>query len=212
MTVVSCDPRIDDYIAARADFARPILAWVRQRHHAACPAVEEPTKWSMPAFSYAGRPLANIAAFKAHATFGVWYRHDLATGKEGEATGQYGRIGSMTGLPDAEAVEAQVRQVTVLIDSGAPPKRAAKAAKAAKAEAAVPDALAEALAHDDAAAATFDGLGAVSRDTGQVLHMRTDPAARFERFDQVLATVKRANVTRLGFVGDAPLADWGRPL
>ena len=55
-------------------------------------------------------------------------------------------------------------------------------------------------------------LGTVSRDTGQILHMRTDPAARYERFDAVLATVKRANVTKLGFIGDAPLADWSAPL
>jgi biopolymer transport protein ExbD len=53
-------------------------------------------------------------------------------------------------------------------------------------------------------------LAAVSRDAAQVLHMRTDPAARYERFDTVLATVKRANINRLGFIGDAPLADWSR--
>ena len=29
--------------------------------------------------------------------------------------------------------------------------------------------------------------------------MRTDPEARYERLDQVLAVVKRAGVTRLGF-------------
>ncbi|UIJ45611.1 biopolymer transporter ExbD [Sphingomonas cannabina] len=40
-----------------------------------------------------------------------------------------------------------------------------------------------------------------------VLHMRTDPEARYERFDQVLAEVKRANIRRLGFVGDKPLAE-----
>lgn len=38
-----------------------------------------------------------------------------------------------------------------------------------------------------------------------VLHMQTDPEARYERFDQVLAVVKRANVQQLGFIGDGPL-------
>ncbi|WP_239019637.1 ExbD/TolR family protein [Sphingomonas suaedae] len=33
------------------------------------------------------------------------------------------------------------------------------------------------------------------------LHMKTDAAARYERFDDVLAVVKRAGVTKLGFVG-----------
>lgn len=53
-------------------------------------------------------------------------------------------------------------------------------------------------------------LDAVARDGRQVLHMRTHPETRYERFDQTLATVKRANITRLGFVGDAQFADWDR--
>lgn len=40
-----------------------------------------------------------------------------------------------------------------------------------------------------------------------VLHMRTDPAARYERFDQVLAIVKRSGIERLGFIGDGPLTE-----
>jgi biopolymer transport protein ExbD len=35
-----------------------------------------------------------------------------------------------------------------------------------------------------------------------VLTLRTDPEARYERFDQTLAIVKRAGVTRLGFEGN----------
>jgi biopolymer transport protein ExbD len=37
--------------------------------------------------------------------------------------------------------------------------------------------------------------------------MQTDPEARYERFDGVLAVVKRAGVDRLGFVGHRPLED-----
>jgi biopolymer transport protein ExbD len=47
--------------------------------------------------------------------------------------------------------------------------------------------------------------GMIGNEAAPVLHMRTDPEARYERFDQVLAQVKRANVQRLGFVGDAAL-------
>ena len=51
-------------------------------------------------------------------------------------------------------------------------------------------------------------LAALTAGGGEpVLHMRTDPEARYERFDQVLAEVKRANIQRLGFVGDKPLAE-----
>ena len=34
------------------------------------------------------------------------------------------------------------------------------------------------------------------------LHFQPDPQARYEKVDQVLAIVKRANVTKLGFVGN----------
>jgi uncharacterized protein YdeI (YjbR/CyaY-like superfamily) len=152
---VPTDPRIDTYIASKAAFAQPILTWLRERVHAACPAVEESIKWGMPAFTYNGRPLANMAAFKAHATFGFWYRHELGTGREGEAMGQYGRIESLADLPDAEELERQVSAAMALVDSDAPLKRAPKQAKP---EANVPEALAEALARDDLATAAFEGF------------------------------------------------------
>jgi uncharacterized protein YdeI (YjbR/CyaY-like superfamily) len=157
---MSTDPRIDAYIDKQADFARPILTWLRARIHAACPDVEEAIKWSMPAFSYQGRPLAGMAAFKAHATFGFWYRDAIATGKEGQAMGQFGRIASLDDLPDDGAMEAQVREAMALIDSGAFAKRENKARKP---EMEVPAALAEALARDPAAAAHFDAFSPSQR-------------------------------------------------
>ena len=43
------------------------------------------------------------------------------------------------------------------------------------------------------------------RDPHQpALQLETDPAARYQRFDQVLADVKRAGVTKLGFVNNPP--------
>lgn len=39
-----------------------------------------------------------------------------------------------------------------------------------------------------------------------VLHFKADEAARYERFARVLTTVKRAGVTRLGFVGNERMA------
>ncbi|MEP9358553.1 biopolymer transporter ExbD [Sphingomonas sp. KR3-1] len=43
------------------------------------------------------------------------------------------------------------------------------------------------------------------QQSGAVLHVQTDPEARYERFDGVLAVVKRAGITKLGFVGNKPL-------
>ena len=34
------DPRVDEYIARKPEFARPLLRYLRQVVHAACPAVE----------------------------------------------------------------------------------------------------------------------------------------------------------------------------
>ncbi|MEI9850756.1 MAG: biopolymer transporter ExbD [Sphingomonas sp.] len=56
--------------------------------------------------------------------------------------------------------------------------------------------------------AELPALLARVKDTSDgVLHLRTDPEARYERFDSVLAMVKRAGIVRLGFVGDRPLED-----
>lgn len=55
-------------------------------------------------------------------------------------------------------------------------------------------------------AALPDKLSALQQ-SGAALHMKTDPEARYERFDGILATVKRAGITKLGFVGNRPLED-----
>ena len=47
-----------------------------------------------------------------------------------------------------------------------------------------------------------DQLVATMADKDATLAIRADAAARYETFDRVLATVKRAGVTRLGFVGN----------
>ena len=48
-------------------------------------------------------------------------------------------------------------------------------------------------------------LARVAADDRTELHLKTDPETRYERFDAVLATVKRANITRLGFIGNETL-------
>jgi uncharacterized protein YdhG (YjbR/CyaY superfamily) len=58
------DARVDAYIARKAEFARPIMAHLRDRVHATCPEAEEAIKWSSPAFLYKGQMLCSMAAFK----------------------------------------------------------------------------------------------------------------------------------------------------
>jgi uncharacterized protein YdeI (YjbR/CyaY-like superfamily) len=149
------DPRIDAYIETCADFAKPILTWLRARVHAACPEAEETIKWSRPSFIYKGTMLAMISGFKEHVTLGFWDRENVSTGKEREAAGQFGRIASLEDLPSAAEIEALVREAAARIDAGEKPKRPKRESKP---EAEVPPELAEALAGDAAASATFDAF------------------------------------------------------
>ncbi|MDG2533278.1 YdeI/OmpD-associated family protein [Sphingomonas sp. HITSZ_GF] len=176
------DPRVDAYIAGRAPFAQPILSWLRERFHAAVPEAEETIKWSHPFFTLGGKPFANMASFKAHASFGFWNRQDNETGREGEGMGQFGRIESLADLPDAAEVERLIREAAAKLGESKP----ARPRAAPKGEAEVPPELAEALAADDAAAATFDGF---------------PPSCRREYCDWI-AEAKRPE-TRAKRVGDA---------
>lgn len=185
---MATDPRIDAYIERQAEFARPILTWLRGRVHAVCPDVEEGIKWGMPAFSHRGRPLANMAAFQRHASFGFWYREQLATGREGEAMGQFGRIESLADLPDEAAMEAQVREAMALIESGSLPKRDSKPPRA---EAEVPKALAEALARDPLAAEQFDAFPpSARRDYCEWIAGAKQAATRDKRLADAIAWIR----------------------
>jgi uncharacterized protein YdeI (YjbR/CyaY-like superfamily) len=182
------DPRIDAYIERQADFARPILTRLRARVHSVCPEVEETIKWSMPSFTYRGRPLANMAAFKAHAAFGFWDRQALATGQEGDAMGQFGRLTSIDDLPDDIVLDAKLREAATLIDSGERPRRAARPPKP---EAEVPAALAEALAQDDIAAATFNAFPpSCRRDYCEWVAEAKRPETRDKRVAETIALLR----------------------
>lgn len=51
-------------------------------------------------------------------------------------------------------------------------------------------------------------LAALKADARAELHVATDPQARYDRFDATLATIKRAGITRLGFVGNEHYTDF----
>jgi hypothetical protein len=72
------DPRVDDYIEKSAEFARPILKYLRRVVHLGCPQVEETIKWSVPHFDYKGI-MCGMAGFKHHCVFGFW-KADLIFG------------------------------------------------------------------------------------------------------------------------------------
>lgn len=139
----SRDPRVDAYIARQADFARPILEYLRELVHEACPGIEETMKWSAPSFVHAGGIVCMMAAFKQHASFGYW-QHALVMGDEAprEGMGSYGKLAALRDLPPRKTLLAHIRTAARLNEEGV---RAAGVRKKA-APRPVPEAPAELLA------------------------------------------------------------------
>jgi hypothetical protein len=65
------DPRVDAHLEKSADFARPVLARIREVVQEACPEAEETLEWGFPHFTYQGI-LCSMAAFKGHCTLNFW--------------------------------------------------------------------------------------------------------------------------------------------
>jgi uncharacterized protein YdeI (YjbR/CyaY-like superfamily) len=125
------DKRIDAYIQKSAEFAKPILTYIRESVHVACPEVEETIKWGMPSFEYKG-PYFSMAAFKAHCSAGFWKAsllkdpggHLQANAMAGgSAMGHFGRITSLNDLPPGRAFLGLLQQARRLNDDGVKVKR-----------------------------------------------------------------------------------------
>jgi uncharacterized protein YdeI (YjbR/CyaY-like superfamily) len=117
------DPRIDAYIEKSADFAKPILTYIRNLVHEASPLVSETVKWGMPFFDYKG-PVCMMAAFKQHCGFGFWKasrlndpKHLLNPGEESSA-GSFGKIFTLADLPTDAALKDFVLQAIALNEQG----------------------------------------------------------------------------------------------
>ena len=121
---MSRDPRIDDYIARKASFAKPILEHVRARVHAVVPHVEETLKWSAPAFTLDGKILLIMAAFKAHAALNFWRGQELRGSEaSGDAMGQFGKLTSLADLPPNAELDALIRQSVDLAATAPAPRK-----------------------------------------------------------------------------------------
>ena len=157
--MATTDPRIDAYIEAAADFARPILRHLRQIVHAGCPDVEETMKWGMPYFMHKGM-LCGMAAFKQHCTFGFWQGARVLDADKvgtGEAMGQFGRIASIRDLPPKKVMIAYVKKAVEVNEAGTASRRATKAGPARATRAViVPEDLAAALGRSRKARTTFE--------------------------------------------------------
>jgi len=146
---------VDAYIAKSANFAKPILNYIRDVVHSACPEVEEAIKWTFPNFLYKGI-LCHMAAFKAHCSFGFWNSRNVigADAKDG-GMGQFGRITSLSDLPTKAVLAGYVKKAAKLKDSGAVKSARRTQAKPRK-PLVIPVYFKSALSRNKKAQATFD--------------------------------------------------------
>jgi uncharacterized protein YdeI (YjbR/CyaY-like superfamily) len=147
------DERVTAYIKKQREFARPILAHLREMIHAGCPDVVENIKWSAPAFDHKG-PLVGIAGFKEHVVLGFW-KHDLVVKGPRVGMSSIGRIESMNDLPSKFSLVALVKKAAALNEKGV---KAPIRSKTPKKPIPMHPALRAALAKNAKAKATFDAF------------------------------------------------------
>jgi len=153
---LSREPRIDAYIAKAQPFAQTILNHIRERVHAAVPEAEEVMKWSAPAFVLDGKILIVMAAFKAHAALNFWRGQEIGDGSaKAGAMGQFGKLQSISDLPDDDELDALIREAAALSRTAPAPRKTKHEPKAAPEL--HPD-FALALADAPKAKATLDGF------------------------------------------------------
>ena len=138
-------------------------------------------KWSMPFFTLNGRDVAMMAAFKAHAGVGIF---DGSVMGGGEAMGNCGKLGSVDDLP--ADLTARLHAAAMLAAQGKPTR--ATAPRPAKAEIAMPDDLAVALAAHPAAGAQFTSFPpGAQREYLEWVTSAKQPATRAKRIETTVA-------------------------
>ena len=153
---MSHEPRIDAYIARAPDFAKPILAKIRERVHVAVPEAEEAMKWSAPSFTLNGKILLVMASFKAHAALNFWRGQEIGDGSaKAGAMGQFGKLTSVDDLPPDDELDVMIREAAALAATAPAPRKTKHEPKPAPTL--HPD-FASALEKAPAAKATLDGF------------------------------------------------------
>jgi len=148
-------PQVDSYISKAAPFARPILEKLRRLFHEACPEIEEKIKWGVPSFQRNGM-VGGFAAFKQHASFGLW-RQDMLPDPEGlfKTKGPMGaKLTDVSQLPADDVLLSYIRAAVKLNESGPPPRAKSKPKPPVK----VPDYFMAALRKDKKALSTFEAF------------------------------------------------------
>jgi hypothetical protein len=110
------NPKVDEYIAKSAEFAKPILEHIRQIMHETCPEVEEKIKWGMPFFDYKSEMLCHIAAFNQHCVMGFWKASLMkdaslvAAAQTEQSMGHLGKITCIADLPNDSKLVIYIKE------------------------------------------------------------------------------------------------------
>jgi uncharacterized protein YdeI (YjbR/CyaY-like superfamily) len=129
---------------------------VRERAHAAIPAVEETIKWGMPAYTFGGKIVLITAAFKGHMALNFWRGQELRGDDAKTGTmGQFGRIKSVAELPADAELDRLILNAAELAKAAPAPRKAKHVPKPSPEQ--HPD-FAAALAKAPKAKATLDGF------------------------------------------------------
>ena len=151
--------QVDRIIEKSAPFAQEILIHFRELAHRADDRIEEAIKWGMPFFTFNGKIVAHMAAFKNHAAIGFW-KYDEAVPKgerNEEGMGHLGKLKSKSDLPADEVIIAII-QDAIEMSQKSFSKQSQNTKSKSKSELIVPDKLKEALAENDKAKTTFDNF------------------------------------------------------
>src|SRR5688500_6157076 len=157
----SRDPRIDEYIDAAADFARPIMKHMRKLVHQASPDIEETVKWGFPHFDHKGI-LCSMAAFKNHCRFNFWKASLMKDPKnimyqmENASMGGFDKITSLSDLPSDKVFLDYIREAISLNEEGV--KLAAKPKAPVKKSVSIPEDLSSALTKNKKAKTIFEAF------------------------------------------------------
>ena len=184
------DPRVDRYIEKSAEFAKPILKYVREVVHSACPDVDETLKWGFPHFMYQGI-VCSMASFKNHCAVGFWKGalvFDSIPGvkkSKDPAMGQLGRITTIEDLPDKKVLTRCIIEAVRLNETGT--KLPAKP-KPAKKELVVPDDLMAGLKKNRKALATFESFSDSHRK--QYVEWITEAKTEATRMKRLTTTIE----------------------
>ncbi|MBB6371529.1 YdeI/OmpD-associated family protein [Chryseobacterium shigense] len=150
--------KVDEYIEKSPDFAKPILNYLREIIHEACPDAEEAIKWKFPAFMYKGKILCSITSFKQYCSLGFWLHGEMKTLKEMETTAEessmfsLGKLTKMEDLPSKVQLKNAIKEAMELTDMGVTMKKAAPS----KVETDIPDYFQAALNKNKTAWSVFE--------------------------------------------------------